>query len=124
MERHDPEAIEGDHVSQELPFLESPEAVEHTHADSRARYSSDEDTSIWGPGLNDTSDEDTSIQGLEAVDTHGLSDTMIQADIGKQPKLQDIQGSAVVLVMLERVWLTISVRRHFYVGTQTTCQVL
>jgi hypothetical protein len=79
MERHEPEAIEGVHVSQDNPFLESPEAVEHTHADSRAKDSSDEDTSIWGPALDDTSDEDTSIQGLEAVDTHGLSDTVIQS---------------------------------------------
>jgi hypothetical protein len=75
MEGRDPETIEGVHVSQEPPLLESSETVEHAHVDSRARDSSDEDTSMWDPGLDDTSDEDTSIQGQDPVDTHGLSDT-------------------------------------------------
>jgi hypothetical protein len=79
MDRHEPEAIEGARVSQELPFMEIPEVVEHTHADSRAKDSSDEDTSIWGPRLDDTSDQDTSIQGLDLVDSHGLSDIVIRS---------------------------------------------
>jgi hypothetical protein len=33
---------------------------------------------MWDPGLDDTSDDNTSIQGQEPVETHGLSDTMIQ----------------------------------------------
>jgi hypothetical protein len=47
MERHDLEAIEGVHVSHELPFLEISEAVEHTHAYSRARDNSYE-THLYG----------------------------------------------------------------------------
>jgi hypothetical protein len=77
VERRDLETIEGVHVSHEPPFLESSKAVEHAHADSRSRDNLDVDTSMWDPGLDDTSDEDTSIQGLEPVDTHGLSDTAI-----------------------------------------------
>jgi hypothetical protein len=66
--RDDPETREGAHVLQGPLFLESPlmaqvltpdQIVEHAFMDCGDRYTSDEDTSIWDPGLVDTHDEDT-----------------------------------------------------------------